>query len=91
MELKGKVKAINDLSNVSIQKKQVIVEVESGKYKNDIAIDFLKEKASLLDGVEVGYIVDIGFNLSSREYNGKWYTNASGWVIKVCLYNDLPI
>lgn len=87
MELKGKIKVINDLSNQNIQKKQVIITLDGGKYPNDVAIDFLKDKVNLLDNARIGNIATVKINIQSREYNSKWYTNVVGWSIN--LENDL--
>lgn len=87
MELKGKIKVINDLSNQNIQKKQVIITLDGGKYPNDVAIDFLKDKVKLLDNARIGNIATVKINIQSREYNSKWYTNVTGWSIN--LENDL--
>lgn len=87
MELKGKIKLINDLSNDKIEKKQVVITIENGKYPNDIAIDFLKDKVKLIDNAKPGQIATIKINVVSREYQGKWYTNVNGW--SVALENDL--
>ena len=87
MELKGKIKLINDLSNESIQKKQLVITID-GQYPKDIAIDFIKEqKVALLDSASVGQIATVKINIQSREYQGKWYTNINGWA--VALENDL--
>lgn len=85
MELKGKVKVINDLSTESLQKKQIVITLENSKYQNEVAIDFLKDKVSLLNNINSNDIVTIKINIQSREYQGKWYTNINGWKIS----NDL--
>jgi len=86
MELKGKIKSIQDLSNDKIQKKQLVITID-GKYPNDVAIDFLKDKVALLDSASIGQMATVKINIQSREYQGKWYTNINGWA--VALENDL--
>ena len=78
MELIGEIKSITDLSNEKIQKKQLVITID-GKYPNDIAIDFIKDKISWLDSAEVGQIATVKVNIQSKEYNGKYYTNINGW------------
>lgn len=86
-ELKGKIKVIKDLSNDKIEKKQVVITIDNGKYPNDVAIDFLKDKIKLIDNARPNQIATIKINVVSREYQGKWYTNINGWDVK--LENDL--
>lgn len=82
MELKGTVKQINDLTTDKIEKKQVVITIENGKYPTDVAIDFLKDKTKLLDSVSIGSIATVSVKIQSREYQGKWYTNVNGWEIE---------
>lgn len=87
MEIKGTVKQINDLTTDKIEKKQVVITIDNGKYPTDVAIDFLKDKVKLLENAKVGQIANVKINVVSREYQGKWYTNVNGWDVK--LENDL--
>lgn len=78
MELIGEIKSITDLSNEKIQKKQLVITID-GKYPNDIAIDFIKDKMAMLDSADVGQIATVKVNIQSKEYQGKYYTNINGW------------
>ena len=40
------------------------------------------DKVRDLDKYQVGDKVKISFNLSSREYNGRWYTDVRAWRIE---------
>ena len=41
-----------------------------------------EDKVRDLDKYQVGDKVKISFNLSSREYNGRWYTDVRAWRIE---------
>jgi len=62
-------------------KREFVVSVQEGNYTNELLLQFTKDKCSLLDKYEVGKSVEVDFNLSSKEYNGKYYTNANAWKI----------
>ena len=42
---------------------------------------FGDDKLAMLAGVTVGEDVEVHFNLSSREFNGKYYHNIDAWKI----------
>lgn len=43
---------------------------------------FGDDKLNMLDGFANGQEVKVAFNVSSREYNGKWYHNLDAWKIE---------
>ena len=42
---------------------------------------FGDDKIAMMSNFSVGQDVEVSFNLSSREYNGKWYHNIDAWKI----------
>ena len=88
MEVKGKVKLIAPAeTGVSkagkAWKKQVIVVDTGADYNPEIAIQaFGDEKINDLNKLAVGESVLIKCNVSSREYNGKYFHNIDGWSFK---------
>ena len=85
MEVKGTVKLIAP-SETGISKagkawkKQVIVVDTGAEYNPDIAIQaFGDDKIKDLNKLAVGDSVLIKCNVSSREYNGKYFHNIDGW------------
>lgn len=42
---------------------------------------FGDEKIALIDNLKEGDEIDVSFNVSSREFNNKWYTQADAWKI----------
>jgi hypothetical protein len=92
-KVKGKVKEILGTEAVGQNgtlKNTVIVTTRDGEYDTDIAIDFMKEKADLVDSkVKVGDEVEIDFNLRSNQASGgRWFTNANGWKFSVIKPSD---
>jgi len=85
MEVKGTVKLIapaeTGVSQAGKQwKKQVIVVDTGADYNPDIAIQaFGDDKIKDLNKLSVGDSVFIKCNVSSREYNGKYFHNIDGW------------
>ncbi len=83
-ELTGKVKLIQDPQsfNSGFTKREMVVTVEEGKYPQDINIEFVQDKVSLLDAVQVGQQVTVLFDIRGREYNGRYFNNLVGWKIQ---------
>ena len=83
MEFKGKVTYIGgaDVISEKLTKRIFVIEIQNGQYKDDLAFELINNKVDLVDGVTVGDTVTVGANISSREWNGKWFTQASAWKI----------
>lgn len=61
------------------KKQDVIIETD-GQYPKKICVSIWGDKAneSIL---QVGNILDISFDVESREYNGRWYTDVKAWKV----------
>lgn len=83
MTVKGTVKVIGETQSFEsgFTKRQLVV-TTSEQYPQDIAIDFVKDKCSVLEQYKVGDSVDVSINLRGNEYNGKYYVNLQGWRIE---------
>jgi single-strand DNA-binding protein len=83
-DLTGKIKLIQDPQTFDsgFTKREVVVTVEDGKYPQEICLEFVQDKVSLLDTVKVGQEVTITFDIRGREYNGRYYNNLQGWRIQ---------
>lgn len=83
-ELIGKVKLVQDSRTFSsgFTKREMVVTVEDGKYSQDINLEFMQDKVSLLDGLSVGQEVKVFFDIRGREYNGRYFNNLVGWKIE---------
>lgn len=82
-ELTGTVKVIGEQQTFSsgFTKKEMVVTVADGNYPQDISLEFLKEKADLLNDLNVGDSVTVTFDIRGREYNGRYFNNLVGWKI----------
>jgi len=62
--------------------KQSIVLDTNKEWNSEVCISFFgADKLAMLSGFEVGSDVKVGINVSSREFNGKYYHNIDGWRI----------
>jgi hypothetical protein len=61
------------------QKQSVIIEQAGTDYNKEVVISFFGDKIKSIKDIEEGADVNISINLSSREYNGKYYHNIDGW------------
>ena len=83
-ELSGKIKLIQDEKTFDsgFRKREIIVTVEEGKYPQDISIEFVQDKADLLNEYSPSQNVTITFDIRGREYNGRYFNNLNGWKIQ---------
>ena len=64
-------------------KQEFIFEYQEGNFPSQICMNVWgDDKVKELDKYQVGDKVKISFNLSSREYNGRWYTDVRAWRIE---------
>lgn len=56
--------------------------IDTGDRHNSIiAFGLFGDKTALVDNITIGQEIEVSFNLSSREYNGKFYTQADCWKV----------
>ena len=63
------------------EKQSILVEQSGTEYNKEVVITFFGDKIKSLRDIEVGSDVNVSVNLSSREFNGKYYHNIDGWSI----------
>jgi hypothetical protein len=82
-ELSGKIKLIQDEQTFAsgFTKREMVVTVDDGRYPQDINLEFVKEKISLLDDLQPGQEVTVTFDIRGREHNGRYYNNLQGWKV----------
>lgn len=84
--IKGVVKTILPLeqgesqAGKSWQKRAFVVTTE-GEFPKEICFTTFGEKVSIANKLSAGQVVDVSYNLSSREYNGKYYHNIDAWKV----------
>ncbi len=82
-DLTGKIKLIQDpmTFDSGFTKREMVVIVEDGKYPQEINLEFVQDKISLLDNLQPGQEVTVTFDIRGREYNGRYFNNLQGWKI----------
>ena len=87
MEIKGKlVQKLERETGVSKsgktwEKQSILVEQSGTDYNKEVAISFFGDKIKKIRDIQEGSDVSVSINLSSREYNGKYFHNIDGWFI----------
>lgn len=83
-ELEGTVKFIGETQSFGAKgftKREIVVTTSADRYPQDIKLEFVKEKTSLLDSYRAGQQVKVSFDIRGGEYNGKYFVNLTGWRI----------
>jgi hypothetical protein len=62
-------------------KQEFVVETTADKFPKKICFSLWGEKTSALKDLKPGTPIKVFFNLESREYQGRWYTEARAWQI----------
>ena len=63
-------------------KKQSFLINTGAQYNPEICFQlFGEDKIQMLDGIAAGDQIEVSFNLSSREYNGRYFHNIDAWKI----------
>lgn len=88
MELKGTVKRIGDIETFpsGFQKRELVIVTEE-QYPQPIAIEFLKNKGDLLNGLNDGDSITVSINIGGREWTSpqgdvKYFNSITGWKIE---------
>ena len=82
-EVSGKLKVKKDTQTFSsgFEKREFVITTDE-KFPQDIKLEFVKDKCSLLDSFDVGQDVKVSWNLRGNEYGGKYYVNLQAWRIE---------
>ena len=60
-------------------KKQSIVLEQDVEYNKEVVITYFGDNIRKLEAIKLGDTLTCNVNVSSREYNGKYYHNIDGW------------
>ena len=77
----------NEIENIENKEgkkwiKQTFLIDIGGEYNNRICFQlFGEEKVKLIEQYELGDKIEVFFNISSREFNEKWYTDLGAWKV----------
>ncbi|MFN5323294.1 MAG: DUF3127 domain-containing protein [Bacteroidota bacterium] len=64
------------------KKQYFVIEYMDGNYPKKVCIMLWGDKTDILKSVQVGSDVKVSFNVESREYNGRWYTDIKAWRVE---------
>jgi len=89
MEVQGAIKLIDDTQEFGSNgfRKRSTVIVTDEQYEQEIQVEFVQDKCSLLDAYEAGQEVKIGINLRGRCWTNpqgedKYFVSLNGWRIE---------
>lgn len=87
LEISGKVSQILPLEtgegkNGPWKKQFFIIEFMDGNYPKKLSISAWGDKTDALRSLQPGMDVKVSFNVESREYNGRWYTDVKVWKLE---------
>jgi hypothetical protein len=87
LELTGKITEILPLEtgegkNGPWKKQHFVIEFMDGNYAKKLCLSLWGDKTSALSDVQPGTDVKVSFNVESREWNQRWYTDARAWRIE---------
>jgi len=85
MEITGKIvqllaKQTGQGKNGTWEKQDYILETE-GQYPKKVCFNLWGEKIGQF-AIQQGDVVMVSFDIESREYNGRWYTDVRAWNVK---------
>lgn len=86
MEITGKVFSVLPLvtgqgKNGEWRKQEFVIEIESGQFPKKLCLSLWGDKIDQA-GLVVGETVKVFFDIESREYNGRWFTEARSWRVE---------
>lgn len=88
LELEGKIITKLPIQNGTSargpwSKQEFVIEYQEGNYPTQVCMNVWGEdKVKDLEKFQAGEAVKVSFNLSSREYNGRWYSDIRAWKIE---------
>lgn len=86
LTLKGKLTKILSVesgvarSGNSWKKQDFVIETDD-QYPKTVCFTLFNDKVSMLSTISVGDVIEISFDVESREYNNKYYHNLNAWKI----------
>jgi hypothetical protein len=86
MDISGKVSRIMPLvsgqgRNGEWRKQEFVIEIEAGSFPKKVCLSLWGDKIDQAQ-LREGAAVKVFFDLESREYNGRWYTEARAWRVE---------
>ncbi|OAV66000.1 hypothetical protein Barb4_03100 [Bacteroidales bacterium Barb4] len=87
LKITGKVIALQEQSGVSNKtgntwKKQEFVVETQGQYPKKVCFQLFGEERIAQAAIQTGNEVTVSFDINSREYQGRWFTNIDAWKVE---------
>jgi hypothetical protein len=82
-KIEGKVKLINDIMSFpsGFTKREFVVTTQE-QYPQDVKLEMIKDKCSILDSYQTGDEVEVMFDIRGNEYQGRYFVNLQAWRIQ---------
>jgi len=86
MEIKGRLVTVLPVQtgqgkNGEWKRQEFVIELEGTTYPRKVCISAWGDKVNVGTLVE-GSMLNVSFDIESREFNGKWYTNLTAWKVE---------
>lgn len=83
MDITGRIKLIKDEQSFpsGFVKREFVVTTEE-QYPQDIQLELIKDKTSLISNYKTGDRIKVFFNIRGSEYNGRYFVNLQAWKIE---------
>jgi single-strand DNA-binding protein len=90
-EISGTVKVIFETQTFGsgFSKREFVITTRD-KFPQDIKLECLKDKTALLDNLEEGQSVNVQFDVTGREYNGRYFVNLVAWRVEAAEGDSAP-
>lgn len=88
LKINGKVVAIlaktsgTSAAGKAWEKQDFVIEEQEGSYPKQVAFTVFNKPEMIAD-MRVDDEVEVGFNVESREYNGKYFSNVTAWRVNI--------
>ena len=89
MQLKGKIKVINDelIITEKFKKREFVITDDSSQYPQDIILQLTQDRTDLIDSYSVGQEITASFNLRGREWTSptgevRYFNTIEAWKIE---------
>jgi len=89
----GEVIVIGDVKSFgknNYEKREIVLAMEDGKYRQEVAFEFGGHSLLLVDRVDVGDTVSVHFSLRGREWKGRYFVSLAGYQIEIHEKTNIP-
>lgn len=95
MEFEGKVLEIlapvtGQSARGTWERQTVVFEQPNKQYGKEIAVTFMN-KAQEVSTLRVGEMYTVSFDIESRNYQGRWYTDVRAWRVQPLQHEAAPV